>query len=71
MSRKTNCYDNAPVESFFSSLKNELVRYRQFRVRPTPVMPLRSISSASITASGLHQVLGYRSQEEFERQESA
>ena len=28
MSRKGNCYDNAPVESFFSSLKNELVRHR-------------------------------------------
>ena len=28
MSRKANCYDNAPVESFFSSLKNELVRHR-------------------------------------------
>jgi hypothetical protein len=31
MSRKGNCYDNAPVESFFSSLKNELVRHRQFQ----------------------------------------
>jgi transposase InsO family protein len=31
MSRKGNCYDTAPVESFFSSLKNELVRHRQFR----------------------------------------
>jgi putative transposase len=30
MSRKGNCYDNAPVESFFRSLKNELVRHRQF-----------------------------------------
>jgi transposase InsO family protein len=31
MSRKGNCYDNAPVESFFSSLKNELIRHRQFQ----------------------------------------
>jgi putative transposase len=30
MSRKGNCYDNAPVESFFSSLKNEFVRHRRF-----------------------------------------
>jgi putative transposase len=29
-SRKGHCYDNAPVERFFSSLKNELVRQRQF-----------------------------------------
>ena len=33
MSRKGNCYDNAPVESFFSSLKNELVRHRQFQTQ--------------------------------------
>jgi transposase InsO family protein len=31
MSRKGNCYDNASVESFFGSLKNQLVRHRQFR----------------------------------------
>jgi putative transposase len=31
MSRKGNCYDNAPVESFSSTLKNELVRHRQFQ----------------------------------------
>jgi transposase InsO family protein len=31
MSRKGNCYDNAPVESFLSSLKNELIRHREFQ----------------------------------------
>jgi transposase InsO family protein len=31
MSRKGNGYDNAPVESFFSSRKNELVQQRQLR----------------------------------------
>ena len=31
MSRKGNCCNNASVESFFSSLQNELVRHRQFR----------------------------------------
>lgn len=31
MSRKGNCDDNAPVESFFSSLKNELVHHCQFQ----------------------------------------
>jgi hypothetical protein len=30
MSRKGNCYDNAPVESFFASLKRELVHQRSF-----------------------------------------
>jgi len=31
MSRKGDCYDNAPVESSFSSLKNKPARHRQFR----------------------------------------
>ena len=33
MSRKGNCYDNAPMESFFGTLKNELVHHRTFRTR--------------------------------------
>lgn len=31
ISRKGNCYDNVPVESSSSSLKNGLARHRQFR----------------------------------------
>lgn len=31
MSRKGNCYDNAPVESFFGTLKTELVHHRRYR----------------------------------------
>jgi len=33
MSRKGNCYDNAPAESFFSTLKNELIHLRRFKTR--------------------------------------
>ena len=33
MSRKGNCWDNAPMESFWGSLKNELVHPRQFATR--------------------------------------
>ena len=33
MSRKGNCYDNAPVESFFGTLKTELVRHRRYQTR--------------------------------------
>jgi putative transposase len=36
MSRKGNCYDNAPVESFLSSLKNELIDTGSSRIRPRP-----------------------------------
>ena len=30
---KGNCYDNAVAESFFSSLKNELVHHRNYQTR--------------------------------------
>jgi len=33
MSRKGNCYDNAPVESFWGTLKNELVHHRRYATR--------------------------------------
>lgn len=33
MSRKGDCYDNAPMESFFGSLKTELVHQTRFRTR--------------------------------------
>jgi putative transposase len=33
MSRKGNCWDNAPMESFWGLLKNELVRHRRFTSR--------------------------------------
>lgn len=33
MSRRGNCYDNAPMESFWGSLKNELVHHRRYLTR--------------------------------------
>ncbi len=33
MSRKGNCYDNAVVESLFSSLKNELVHHQNYHTK--------------------------------------
>jgi transposase InsO family protein len=33
MSRKADCYDNAPMESFFHALKTELVHHRQYATR--------------------------------------
>jgi len=33
MSRKGNCYDNACAETFFSTIKNEMIHLRKFRTR--------------------------------------
>jgi len=51
MSRRGNCYDNAPMESFWGSLKNELVHHCRYapvqRLRP----PFVSTSRSSTTAN--------------------
>ena len=33
MSRKGDCYDNAPMESFWGLLKNELVHHKRYQTR--------------------------------------
>jgi putative transposase len=70
MSRKGNCYDNAPVESFFSSLKNELVHHRQFQNQAEAQVAITDYIERFYNRQRLHQALGYRSPEEFEQQES-
>jgi transposase InsO family protein len=37
MSRKANCWDNAPMESFWGSLKHEFVHHRRFATRAEAV----------------------------------
>jgi len=70
MSRKGNGYDNAPVESFFSSLKNELVHHRQFQNQAEAQTAIVEYIERFYNRQRLHQALGYRSPEEFEQQES-
>ena len=67
MSRKGNCYDNAPVESFFSSLKNELVRHRRFQHQAEARYAIAEYIEVFYNRQRLHQALGYRSPEEFEQ----
>ncbi len=66
MSRKSNCYDNTPVESFFSSLKNELVRHRQFQNQAEAQVAIEDYIDRFYNRQRLHQAVGYRSPEEFE-----
>ena len=70
MSRKGNCYDNAPVESFFSSLKNELVHHRCFDHHAEARYAIAEYIEVFYNRQRLHQALGYRSPDEFERQKS-
>ena len=63
-SRKGNCYDNACVERFFSSLKNELVRHRQCANQAEARSAIAGYIEVFSNRQRLHQALGDRSPEE-------
>jgi len=67
MSRKGNCYDNAPVESFFSALKNALTRHRRFAQHAEARYAIVEYIEVCYNRQRFHQALGYRSPEQFER----
>ena len=68
MSRRGNCWDNAPVESFFASLKRELVHRHQFATRTAACQALFSWIEIWYNRRRRHSALGYLSPEHFERQ---
>jgi putative transposase len=68
MSRKGNCWDNAPTESFFASLKRELVHRRKFATRQEAKTAIFRWIEVWYNRKRQHSSLGYLSPEEFERQ---
>ena len=66
MSRKGNCYDNAVVESFFSTLKNELVHERNYHTREEAQADIFEFIEVFYNRRRLHQTLGYVSPIQFE-----
>lgn len=66
MSRKGNCYDNAVVESFFSTLKNELVHDQDFWTREAAQAAVFEFIEVFYNRQRLHQTLGYVSPVQFE-----
>ena len=67
MSRKGNCYDNAVAESFFSTLKNELIHHRTSQTRDEASQDIFAFIEGFYNRQRLHQSLGYLSPLEFER----
>jgi putative transposase len=52
MSRKANCYYNAVAESFFSTLKNELVHQHRYHSQEEAGREIFAFINGSIIASG-------------------
>lgn len=66
MSRRGNCYDNAAVESFFSSLKKEKIRRHIFRTRQKAKAELFDYIEVFYNRARRYQHLGNISPEAFE-----
>lgn len=61
MSRRGNCYDNAPMESFWGSLKNELLYQRRFATRAQARAAITEWIEVFYNRQRLHSALGYQS----------
>ena len=61
MSRRGNCYDNAVAESFFSTLKNELVHHCDFHTRDEARAAIFEYIEVFYNRQRRHQSLGYLS----------
>ena len=59
MSRRGNCYDNAVAESFFSSLKNELIHHSSFKTRDEAKTAIFEYVEVFYNRQRRHQSLDY------------
>lgn len=75
MSRKGNCYDNAPIESFFGTLKTELVHHRRYQTRAAAAREIAEYIDLFYNRQRRQARLGYLSPaaytQQFMRQQQA
>ena len=68
MSRKGNCWDNAPMESFFHTLKTEHIFFEDFQTRTKAKESIFEWIEVFYNRERRHSTLGYVSPECYERQ---
>jgi transposase InsO family protein len=68
MSRKGNCYDNAPMESFWGALKSELVHHRRYRTRQEAIEDITEYIEIFYNRQRKQKRLGYLSPAVYEKQ---
>ena len=69
MSRRGNCWDNAPMESFFASLKKELVHHEKYATRAEAKASLFEYIEVFYNRERRHSALGYVAPAQFEGNE--
>jgi transposase InsO family protein len=67
MSRKGNCYDNAPMESFWGILKSELIHHRRYRTRQEAIREISEHIEVFYNRQRRQRRLGYLSPAAYER----
>ena len=70
MSRKGDCWDNAPIESFFATLKTELVYREQFKTRQEAKAKIFEYIEVFYNRQRRHSSLEMKSPVDFERQQT-
>lgn len=65
MSRKGNCWGNAPMESFFATLKKELVHHEEYETRAEARRSLFEYIEVFYDRVRRHSALGYQSPSHF------
>jgi Integrase core domain len=66
-SRRGNCYDNAPIESFWGILKNELVHHRRYSSRQEATQEITEYIEIFYNRQRRQERLGYLSPAAFEK----
>ncbi len=66
MGSRGDCYDNAVAESFFATLKKELVHRRSWPTRRKLIGEVFEYIEAFYNRTRRHSTLGYLTPEEFE-----
>jgi len=66
MSGKGNCYDNAVMESFFKTLKTELIYWEKYKTRDDAKKSIFEYIEVYYNRKRMHSSIGYMSPEEFE-----
>ncbi len=67
MSRKGNCWDNAIAESFFKTLKTEMVYHRKFETRAQAKLEIFDYIEVWYNRKRRHSALDYRTPVQVER----
>jgi putative transposase len=66
MSRKGDCWDNAPVESFIGTLKQELIFHKRFHTRAHAKQSIFEYIERFYNRKRLHSTLGYQTPIDYE-----